>query len=58
MRDRLTRRKRLDDAAFGDGSVAALADDTVEFTVQRGETSNLAIDFGEVLASNGIYGLA
>ena len=51
-------RKRLDDAAFGDGAVAALADDTVELTAQGGEISNLAFDFREVLASNYIHGFA
>ena len=58
MHARQNRRKRLDDAAFGDGAVAALVDNTVEFTAQAGETCELAVHFREVLASNGINGFA
>jgi hypothetical protein len=58
VRDRLTRRKRLDDAALGNGAVAALADYTVEFTPQRREIGDLAVHFREVFTSNGINGLA
>ena len=58
MRDRLTRRKRLDDAALGNGAVAALADYTVEVAAQRREIGDLAVHFREVFTSNGINGLA
>jgi hypothetical protein len=58
VHDRQIRRKRLDDAAFGDGAMAALADDTVELTSQGGEVCNLSVDFREVFTSNDINGFA
>ena len=38
--------------------MAALANDTVEFTAQSGETRNLAVDFCEMFTSNGVDGFA
>jgi hypothetical protein len=54
VHDRQIRRKRLDDAAFGNGAVAALADDTVELSSQGGKVRNLSVDFREVFPSNDI----
>lgn len=52
------RQKRLDDAALGNGAVAALAHDTVEFTSQGGEVRNLSVDLREMFTSNNVNGFA
>jgi hypothetical protein len=45
-------RKRLDNPAFSDRAVAALANDAVEFATQSDEIGNLPVNLREVLARN------
>ena len=53
-----TSRECLNDAAFSDRAVTALADDAIELAAQCGEIRDFGVHLVQVLASNGIDGFA
>jgi len=55
---RIQRREGLDDAALGDGAVAALADDAVELAAQRRKVGDLALHLDQVRPGDRVGRLA